>query len=369
MARICFVSTSSATYGLLTGEPIAKVGGAELQQSLIAKCMRQSGHEVSFLVHDFGQQDIVENEQGIRLIKTFGLRNSGFLLKRCTPLRLFRGMALADADVYYQRNGGAITGLVAAFCKLKRRKFIFAAASQGDVDGTKKQKGSLSSRQLYAYGVRNAHVVLAQSEYQKGMLQENYNRQSVVIRNIYEMPTDSTEVPEYVLWVGSFYDVKRPELCLEVASRVPEQRFVMVGRPVPSRGDHYERSVETAKGLPNVKMVGPVPYSEVGKLFSRAKVLLCTSVSEGFPNVFLDAFSRRVPVVATVDPDGIIEKYGLGFYRTSADELAEALRRIVSDSDLGRTIGEKCYRYIREMHDVSVVGGEYERVLEQLLTS
>jgi glycosyltransferase involved in cell wall biosynthesis len=348
---------------------MSKVGGAELQQSLIAKSLRQSGHQVSFLVHDFDQPDIMENDQGIRLIKTFGLKKSSFLLRHVTPLRLFRGLNLADADVYYQRNGGAITGLVAAFCKLKRRKFIFAAASQGDVDGTKKHKGSRSNRLLYTYGIKQADVVLAQSEYQKDMIRKNFRKSSVVIRNIYQMPSEVAGDGRYVLWVGSFYDVKRPELCLEIASRLPEYKFVMVGRPVPSRGDYYETSMETAASLSNVEIRQPVPYSEVGGLFSEALALLCTSVSEGFPNVFLDAFSRRVPVVSTVDPDEIVCRHELGFHRESAEDLASALRTLLSDESRRREMGENAYTYVLENHEFNAVKKQYDVLLNRLLSS
>lgn len=64
MARICLITANSSTFGLLTGNPSANVGGAELQQSLIAQALSAAGHEVSFLVHDFGQPDIMTNDVG-----------------------------------------------------------------------------------------------------------------------------------------------------------------------------------------------------------------------------------------------------------------------------------------------------------------
>jgi glycosyltransferase involved in cell wall biosynthesis len=90
-----------------------------------------------------------------------------------------------------------------------------------------------------------------------------------------------------------------------MARRQPHRRFVMVGGPSP-RGErfqagYYESIRDQAAALPNVEFTGFLPLREVEPWFDRARVLVCTSVYEGMPNVFLQAWARGVPVVATVD--------------------------------------------------------------------
>lgn len=345
---------------------MTKVGGAELQQSLIAKSLAANGHTVSFLVCDLGQPSVVETAAGIKLIRTFGLRKCSLLLRYLKFLRLFAGMSTASADVYYQRAGGFITGLVALYCGLHRRRFIFAAALDWDLDGTHERTWSALERVLYRYGVRHADVVLVQTEYQRELLMQRFGREGVLVRNIYQMPSVEESERSFVLWVANFSPAKRPRMLLEVVERMPEHQFVMAGRPMPGKEHIYEEIVRAADTLANLKVLGPVPYAEIGKLYSQALVFVNTSEVEGFPNSFLDAMSRRVPVVATFDPDGIIGRHDLGVHCSTVEDIVAGLRRILDDADLRRRLGENCYEYVRSTHEVSVVSGRYEEVLSSL---
>ena len=63
-----------------------------------------------------------------------------------------------------------------------------------------------------------------------------------------------------------------------------------------------------AARLPNVTMPGAVRYTDSGALVRpRASIFLNTSSIEGFPNTFLQAWIRGVPVVSFFDPDGLIQ--------------------------------------------------------------
>lgn len=337
-----------------------------MQQSLIARALRESGFDVSFLVSDLGQPDITSNAQGIELVKTFGLRNCGLLLKRVTILRLFRGMNMADADVYYYRAASVVTGLVALFCRFRRRKFIYAAALDWDVDGTWERLMNPLARVLYQYGVRHADVVLVQTNRQKELVEQRFRRAAVLIRNIYQMPEVRRQKRDCVLWVANFGASKRPWMFVDIAERMPEYEFVMAGRPMPGEEGTYEEIAAAARELPNLTVLGPVPYGEVGELYSRALVFANTSKVEGFPNSFLDALSRRVPVVATFDPDEIICTHNLGFHCNTVDEMVSGMRRILSSNELRRDLGENGYHYVKSMHEFSVVSRQYDDLLANL---
>jgi glycosyltransferase involved in cell wall biosynthesis len=72
-----------------------------------------------------------------------------------------------------------------------------------------------------------------------------------------------------------------------------------------------------------------VRYRDSGALFDRAKVFLNTSSIEGFPNTFLQAWIRAVPVVTFFDPDGLVKRLPLGRVATSVDDMREAIRGLV----------------------------------------
>ncbi len=79
----------------------------------------------------------------------------------------------------------------------------------------------------------------------------------------------------------------------------------MIGGPAAKgerfQAGHYESIRDQAAQLPNVEFTGFLPLREVEPWFDRARALVCTSVYEGMPNVFLQAWARGVPVVSSVD--------------------------------------------------------------------
>ena len=74
------------------------------------------------------------------------------------------------------------------------------------------------------------------------------------------------------------------------------------------------QSVEdSARRLPQLEFLCEVPVDEVNQILLRARALVTTSESEGFPNTHIQAWMRGVPVVSTgIDPDNLIKNEGLG---------------------------------------------------------
>src|ERR1700720_3462283 len=98
---ICFVGINNLP--ALTPEfPNRGVGGAELQQTLLAKALVRAGFEVSMVVADLGQPDGAE-WHGIKTYKAYrpdaGLPLLRFIHPRWT--QLWAAMKRADADIYY----------------------------------------------------------------------------------------------------------------------------------------------------------------------------------------------------------------------------------------------------------------------------
>jgi glycosyltransferase involved in cell wall biosynthesis len=109
--------------------------------------------------------------------------------------------------------------------------------------------------------------------------------------------------------------------------------------------------------------------------FDRATLVLNTSVVEGFPNSFLQAWIRGLPVIsAGVDPDGIISKYGLGAVvavkqgdAAEIEKLASRTRAIMTDSSLRQTLGQAGLAYVKANHSPEVIGKQLDEALSELL--
>ena len=87
------------------------------------------------------------------------------------------------------------------------------------------------------------------------------------------------------------------------------------------------------------------------------------SDSEGFPNSFLQAWARSVPVVSFFDPDNIIRDRGIGRTPQDLREMKSDLDALLSD-DLGRTtMGDDAKRFVVENYSSEAVVPTYEAAL------
>jgi glycosyltransferase involved in cell wall biosynthesis len=362
--RICIVGLDS--YGMLSGEGDPKyIGGEAIQHVLLARAWRDLGHDVSIIVHDEGQGARRVHE-GITAIAAHsrhgGIPGLRFFHPRAS--KLLSALMAADAQVYYQSPAGAYTGITGWFTRSMNRSFIFRVASDSDCE---KEHGRLEfwrDRKLYNYGLRRADLVAAQTDYQARMLRENHGIESQVVNMMVEMPRPQPQVVRDidVLWVSNLRALKRPELALELARQLPLVKFTLAGGPMPGGQTYYDDVMAAAARLPNVTMLGPVRYRDTGALFDRAKIFLNTSSMEGFPNTFLQAWIRGVPVVTFFDPDGLVKRVPLGRVATSVDDMREAIRGLM-EIDVDR---QMLGRRAREFATREFTSGVAARYLELL---
>lgn len=132
-----------------------------------------------------------------------------------------------------------------------------------------------------------------------------------------------------VLFVGSLLPVKAPGVLLEAFARAgarTEASLVFVGT-----GALRGRLLARARRLDiagRVLCVGGVPHEDVSLWLNAADVLCLPSLSEGCPNVVLEALACGTPVVASrvgAVPDLLDETCGITVEPGSAGELADAI--------------------------------------------
>jgi glycosyltransferase involved in cell wall biosynthesis len=129
----------------------------------------------------------------------------------------------------------------------------------------------------------------------------------------------------------------------------------------------YEVIKEQASKIPNLDFVGFVHHYEVGKYCERASIFVNTSNVEGFPNTFLEAWSRYTSVVSlNIDPDEIICQKKLGFHSRTFEQMVDDVKLLLRDIELRQDLGRNGRRYVEQEHDLKVVVEEYVRLFQQL---
>ncbi len=365
--HICFVAPYA--WPVLSRDPnIQVVGGAEVQQCILARLLAAGGYRVSMICFDYGQPSPTLVD-GVTVYKSFrpdaGVPVLRFVHPRLTTM--WRVLQEVDADVYYQRSSAMWTGVIAEFCRRHGKRSIYAGASDRDFEVGQEQIVHARDKWLYRRGLARVDRIVAQNPYQIDSCRRNHGRQAVLIPSCYELPPDASPGKgDRVLWVGTVHGYKRPELFLDIAERLPERRFVMIGGPSVGgerlKPGYFEAIRDRAARMPNVEFTGFLPLAQVEPWFDRARVLVSTSVYEGMPNVFLQAWSRGVPTVATVDVGAAVNTVF-----ADAEQGAQKVEALFADGELWQQVSADSLTYFQRNHSSTEVLGRYSRLIEELV--
>lgn len=368
--HICFVAPHA--WPVLSGNrDIGIVGGAEVQQCHLARGLAERGYRVSMLCLDYGQPALVEID-GVRVHRLYR-PNAGMPILRFLHPRLsalWRGMRAVDADIYYQRGADMHAGVVAAFCRRHGKRAVFAAASNTDFFPDKPWIKYRRDKWLFEYGLKNTDVIIAQNASQQQLCWQNYGRDSTLIRSCYPDSLAQADPSGTILWVGTIRKIKNPERFIELANRLPEYRFSMIGGACGSDAEsqrYYEAIRRQAEAVPNLDFLGFVPPIDVEQYFDRARVFVNTSDAEGFPNTFLQAWSRGMPTVSIFDPGSEEEGLPVSSAVKDINGMVEVIRKLNRDDAYWREIGKRCCRHFTRCHSVQSVLERYATVFQNLL--
>lgn len=335
--KVCFVMLSHWT---------GTLGGAELQVRYIMEYLQQhSAHELSMIC----RHSRVDIDGGAPIRRTASPRVLGRYFKSADYFSLVRHLRELDPDVVYTRVSSAFVGIAAHYCRLHGKRLIYHIAHLEDVKRLRERLRTVPrrlERPMFEYGLRRADAIIAQADYQVPLLRQFYGREcAAVIPNVHPVPelADKPSGRLRVMWVASLKQGKRPDLFLDLAHRFASEtnvEFVMVG----GLQDVRLRSIaQAAANLPNLRYLGERPVEDVNRLLAESHLFVNTSeaASEGFPNTFIQAWLRAVPVASLdVDPDGQLTAGKTGFCaHGSLDELEAGIRRLARDRNRLQELG------------------------------
>jgi glycosyltransferase involved in cell wall biosynthesis len=363
--KICIVGLDDYRH-LANPDAAHSVGGESVQHVLLARAWRDQGLEVSMIVHDHGQGRVTHVD-GIRAVAVYR-RSEGIPMLRFAHPRITRMIAAMreiDADVYYQSPSGSDTGITAWFCRRAGKRSVIRIASDLACIPGRQLIRHWRDRRIYEYGLRNADLLVAQSNQQRELLMQHYGLQSEIVNMAVGAPTEAPAPRDIdVLWTANLRPVKRAEVVLELAQRLPAVKFTIAGGRLDNAQEYFTRIQAQAQRLPNITFLGAVPFDKVGALFNRSHLFLNTSSMEGFPNTFLQAWVRGVPVITFFDPDRLVQQKQLGYAAISVDDMATAIESLLRDEIRRRSLGEHARAFASEQFLVSRVAQRYLDLLE-----
>jgi glycosyltransferase involved in cell wall biosynthesis len=332
------------------------VGGAERQQVLLAKALRQRGFDISMIVFDEGQPD-GQVWDGVTTYAAYGAQAGipGFRFVYPRWTGLWSAFKRADADIYYVSCASMQLGEASLFARRYGRKLVFRVASDMDCDPLLPGMGDWRHKALFRYGLRHTDAVLAQTRKQQVML-ARLGRSSCVAAPLSDLALgarDRNARDLGVLWVNNFRASKRADLLLELARRMPDVTFDMVGGPIFGHENTFKQAQRAAASVPNVRFHGFLPYEKTAELYPRARLLVSTSEIEGFPNTYLQAWASGTPVIAFFDPDEAIARNHLGHVAGTLDEMQLVTARLLANDAEWDEASARCRAYAAKATDES----------------
>lgn len=368
--RVAFLA--SHIYPLLAGrDDLPVIGGAEVQQYLLARELRDLGLEVPFVVEDLGQGPECT-------VDGFTLHGYRFGRNKMLQARtLWRALRAADPDVVYTRSVPRFITVLLAFRKWHRRALVLGLSTNYYAYPRRVTGQAPPDYIAYRLALREADAVVAQSEFQARALSRNFRRRDArVIRSgAVVLPLPPDDAPrDRVAWIATLHPYKGIERLFDLARRLPGLRFEVAGGPARNQDDYYRAMESTARGIPNLCWRGFVQHDRIDEILARSFAFVNTTTSlqgvpnlEGFPNVYLEAWRNAVPVLTLDnDPDGLIEAKGLGLHCPSPEAMAADLARLAADPAGRERMGRAARRHFEEEHDIRRCAQCYRELFSDL---
>jgi glycosyltransferase involved in cell wall biosynthesis len=369
-SSICFISLRA--YSLLSGTNYTEVKGPNVRQVIIARELVKKGFNVGFICYSNVNPDKVEYLDSVKVLKIpEHSTHPSFLTKIMDSFKILKLIHKSNSDVYIHTGG-----FLGVLPILLRKKNIFMMASDAWVDPEiiphetreyKKSKLNIDNIGT-SISIKKADLVVVQNTFQRDKLKSIFKVEGKLIKNPLEIkkyqPVEKTD-PPLIIWVGSMAEVKQPELLVKIAKKIPEAKFQIIGGN--SHYQLYKKVMETAQDLENLEYVGVVPFDQIDTYFSQASLLLNTSLFEGFPTSFLQAWSHHTPVVSlNADPDHLLSRGKLGICSQNLKQMILDIKQLLDNPELRKEMGSRGRKYVEKEHDASLIVESYIQSIKSI---
>jgi glycosyltransferase involved in cell wall biosynthesis len=355
--KIAFINDGIYTYALGAANT---VGGAERQQWLLACALVARGWQVTVAVRGLLQAGERRTINGVDFVS---ISQGQFFLAYA------RFLAAERPHWVYWRGAEPILGPCTMIARSFGVRTVFSTAFDSEVH----PRRALFRRQrwwpLYALGLSLSDIILVQHGQQLAGLKSSLQTKALILRSMVSQVATMNphcEREPYVVWAAVLRQPKRPDVLIDIAQRAPAVRFVVCGGTTTYQcpPGYGERIVTELRGIPNVEYRGQVTPGESLHLIANASLLLSTSDEEGFPNTFLEAWSRGTPVVSVnIDPDRIIQQTNLGAVTKTVDQTLADIHMLLDSPQHRDEIAARAHRYVTDNHSEEAVLTAFDQAL------
>jgi glycosyltransferase involved in cell wall biosynthesis len=277
------------------------LAGTEIATYNLAKQLAKRGHEIHVITfHDEGLPNYnKENGFYIHRISRPEIRGIAGII---FFLKIFLKIHTINPDIVQTQD--LIMGTPAYLSK-KILRIPFIVWCQGNDVYCPDRYGRITTKLI----LQNAIATLALTENMRKKLKTIYDTEIYIVPNGIDLE-EYNDVPIFlerkpstknILFVGSMYPIKGVQYLItamkNIHIEIPEARLILVGD-----GEERDRlaALSIKLGIQKyVQFIGKVPHETVKTFMQQADVIVLPSLSEGLPNVLLEAMACGLPIVAS----------------------------------------------------------------------
>lgn len=161
-----------------------------------------------------------------------------------------------------------------------------------------------------------------------------------------------------VVFLGRLEAQKRAWLYCEIAKRMPEYEFYVLGQFFRYREDNERMLAPYLESTPaNLHFSGHSDGNDKKRCLKEARLLLNTSIWEGIPISWLEALSYGTLLVSCLERENLVSRFGSYVGRIDGDgfdgvdRFIPAIRRLMEDDELFEQKARAAIDYVRANHD------------------
>ena len=181
---------------------------------------------------------------------------------------------------------------------------------------------------------------------------------------------DLKKKKKQVILLGRLEAQKRAWLFCELAKRMPEYEFFVLGQFFRYQEDNRRMLAPYMNNdIPNLHFVGHVDGTAKKQLIAESRLLISTAIWEGIPISWLEALSYGTLIVADLERENLVAQFGKfigtipgdGF--DGVDKFIPAIRELMENDDLYQEKALKAIQYTRQTHNIERFKNDLREVI------
>jgi glycosyltransferase involved in cell wall biosynthesis len=358
------------------------LGGAELQAQLLASSLIKRGMKVSVLTRKLKGLPKYETIEGIPVYREIKTIELGFLwgIYYIVSVFMFLYKRRKDYDIIHCHIVQEFQTIVAVLFKLFfNKKVIVKMSSSGETSDFKVLKEVKFGR-LFLRLIRNVDAIISVCKKSSEEILENgFSKETLV-----EIP-NGIDTSKFlgdtfrgrknirnITYVGRLDSYKGVNYLLagfkELLSKVGNIKLTIVGSgPDETVLKNMARDLNIIDG---VAFKGR--QEDVLSELDSTDIFVLPSLSEGMPNVLLEAMACELPVVATYvggNSDLIKDRHnGLLIPPKDSISLSEALLELLEDDELVQRLGKEARKTVEANYSMGHIVDKYVKLYSRLVS-